>query len=336
MTFKGAAENEAKRFVDVVLDRFNKEWGAGSLQIKAEAVVSLIRVPEDIGSFSELENLVSSNYKKKKGGSYFVPIEEIRELTKQGFYETALKKAIAENKLTLKYQPIWSVEEQKTVSCEALLRVDCDELRDVSPEFYIPIAEKTGLIKDIGLFVFEEVCRFLKNESIKSSGIKYVELNLSVYQFMYDDIFDRFEEIRKSYGIGAEMINLEITETAVASDEQMVIKTLTKFRDLGYSLSLDDFGTGYSNLIRMVGSRYKNIKIDKSILWNITRNGSDPKVLKNLVGFIKSLGFDIIQEGVETEEQLELVKSCGCDFVQGYYFSVPIPENEFVGYMKSE
>ncbi|MBP5193765.1 MAG: EAL domain-containing protein, partial [Clostridia bacterium] len=335
VVFKDEKYGEATSFAEKALERFSGEWIVDSLKIRADAVATLIRVPEDIKTLDELENAISSDYQKTKAGSYFVSVEEIRKLTKFGTYEEALRKAVAEKKLTLKYQPIWSVKDRRTVSAEALLRVDSDELRNVSPEVYIPIAEKTGLIKDIGLFVFEEVCRFLKNERIKNTALQYVELNLSVYQFMYSDLVEKFEEIRKKYGVDARLINLEITETA-AEENGDILKTLEKFGELGYTLSLDDFGTGYSNLVRMVGTSYRNVKIDKSILWNVAKDGSDPDLLKNMMAFIDSFGFDIIQEGVETKDQLDLVIGCGCDYIQGFYFLKPVTENEFFDYLENE
>ncbi|MBO4572750.1 MAG: EAL domain-containing protein [Clostridia bacterium] len=333
--FKNNDYDRADKFIKEVIERFDSEWTIDTYSVKAEAVASFIKIPEDANTLEELENLISAGYQKDKSGSYFVPVEELKNIMRFSSYESSLKNAIAGGKLKLYYQPIWSVKERRTVSAEALLRVDCDELRNVSPDVYIPIAEKTGLIRDIGLFVFEEVCRFLKNERLKGTDIKYVELNLSVYQFIYSDLVASFEEIRKRYGIDSSLINLEITETAATLEGYNVLDTLNKFMELGYTLSLDDFGTGYSNLIRIIGSKYDNIKIDKTILWNAAKD-SGSGMLKNLMSFIKSLGSDIIQEGVETKEQLDLVIGYGCDYVQGYYFSKPVPETEFFDYLETE
>ena len=334
--FKYAEYDEIMKFINTVVDRFSREWNIGSIEVHAEVVATLIRVPEDITTIDELNNLLALEYKKTKAGSYFLPLNELKEATKTLVYENALRKAIEENKLLLKYQPIWSVKQKRTVSAEALLRVDIDELKDLSPEIYIPIAEKSGLIRDIGLFVFEEVCKLISDPRYKETKLEYIELNLSVYQFMYNDLFDRFEEIRKKYNVPTKLINLEITESTATLEEETISKTLEKFRELGYTLSLDDFGTGYSNFVRMIGSNYKNIKIDKSILWNVSDNISKPETLKSLMSFIKGLDFDIIQEGVVTKEQLDLVTKCGCDYIQGFYFSTPISKDEFFDYVKNE
>ena len=334
--FKEDEHDKALEFVEKVLKRFNEEWKIDSIELKAEIITTLLKVPEDINSLEEIENLISSDYQKTKAGSYYVSMDEIKAITNSSIYEAALRDAIINKKLLIKYQPIWSTKERKTVSAEALLRVDSEELKNISPELYIPIAEKTGLIRDIGLFVFEEVCKFLKNKEIENSSIRYVELNLSVYQFMYNDLVESFEEIRTRYQVDASRINLEITETTAALDAYVVSNTLKRFQDLGYTLSLDDFGTGYSNLVRMVQSNYQNIKIDKSILWNMTSGDGNYEIIKNLMDFVKSFNFDIIQEGVETKEQLELVIKSGCDYVQGFYFSKAVEQDEFIEYIKNE
>ncbi len=334
--FKYANEKQVIKFIETIIDRFEKNWQISSVEIKTDVIATLIKIPQDYSSYDDFKNILVLDYKKEKSGSYFVPLIEIKKISNSSLYESLLKKAIEEDKLELKYQPIWSIKEKMTVSAEALLRVNLDELKDISPEVYIPIAEKTGLIREIGYIVFEKVCEFLSDERFKKSNIEYVELNLSTYQFMYNDLIDRFEEIRKKYNVPAKLINLEITETAATLDEDVVLNSLNRFLELGYTLSLDDFGTGYSNMVRMIGSNYRNIKIDKSILWNAMKNGTNEKTLKNLSVFIKSLGFDIIQEGVETKKQLELVTKCGCDYIQGFYFSKPIPKDEFFEYIKNE
>ena len=335
--FKNVEKYEkAEDFANSVLSRFEDEWLLDAIRIKSEVMVTVIRVPENIQTFEQLDNLISADYHKTKPGSYFVPIEDVIQITKTSLYEEALKDAINKHKLRLYFQPIWSIAEKRTVSAEALLRVDDDALSKVSPEEYIPIAEKTGLIKDIGLFVFEETCLFLSSPVIKKSSIQFVEVNLSVFQFMHRDLIDSFENIRKRYNVPAEKINLEITESMAALDDSTISKQLDKFVSLGYSLSLDDFGTGYSNVIRMMTSGYQNIKIDKSILLNISRKDKNISLLMGITDFIRKQGFHSIQEGVETKEELDLVIKCGCDYVQGFYFSKAVPFDEFVAYLEKE
>lgn len=335
--FKDQAKiDKAEDFANKVLKRFEQIWQLDSLKINADVLVTVVRIPDNIQAFEQLDNIVATDYQKNKTGSYFIPIEDIMEMTEIGVYEEALKEALIDHKLRLYFQPIWSVKEKQTISAEALLRVHHEKLQNVSPEKYIPVAEKSGLIKDIGLFVFEETCRFLSNPLIKQSKVKYVELNLSVYQFLDPNLIDVFESIRKRYEVSAEKINLEITESTAALEDTAVSKQLEKFVSLGYSLSLDDFGTGYSNVVRMMTSRYENIKIDKSILWNISKKGKDESLLRNVTDFIKKQGFKSTQEGVETKDELDLAIECGIDYIQGFYFSKAIPTDQFIQYISEE
>ncbi|MBO5528212.1 MAG: EAL domain-containing protein, partial [Bacilli bacterium] len=229
-----------------------------------------------------------------------------------------------------------SIAEKHTVSAEALLRVTAEPFHSISPDIYIPIAEKTGLIREIGLFVFEEVCKFLADERTKDTDIRYVELNLSTYQFLDNNLVEEFEAIRQKYQVPTSKINLEITETGGFLSKDDALEILEKFKALGYTLSLDDFGTGYSNFVRVVRCKFENIKIDKSLLWDLHEERNGHQALKSLTSFIKVQGASIIQEGVETKEQLELSAACGADYIQGFYFSKAIPVDDFYHYLATE
>ena len=331
---KDVPQEKATDYALSLLERFRSPFNIEGQMIVIDALATILSFPDDIHDFASFEDFLSVKYRKSKAGSYLVPPDTIKELTRRKFYEESIKEALRKGYFTLYYQPIYSTAEQKTVSAEALLRLKEGPLKDVSPEIYIPIAEESGLIKEIGLFVFEEVVSFLsRNENL---GLDYVELNLSTFQFRYGDLVNSFEEIRKRYDVDAKRINLEVTETGGALENEAILEDLSTFLSLGYTLSLDDFGTGYSNLMRMIKVDFENIKIDKSILYSLFEKEEDKVLLKTLMAFIKSLGSNIVQEGVETEEQLRLVSEWGADYIQGYYFSPAIPEEQFIEYIQSE
>lgn len=321
---------DADRLAQTILERFDRDWKSGKMSLRLDAAVSIIRVPEEVSDLAQLEELLSYGIRKEGAGSRLVPFDELAAVRRDRALETALRRAIEGKKLRVWYQPIWSVAEERIVAAEALLRADDEELRGISPEVYVPIAEKTGLIREIGLFVFEEVCRFLRDRAPELPGLEYIEMNLSVYQFLYDDLSERFEAIRSGCGVDASRINLEITETASMQETPVVSEAMERLRALGYSFSLDDFGTGYSNLYRLVNGRYVNIKIDKSLLWDAEKSENSARLLGNLIRTLRSLDFHVVQEGVETPRQLEQVTASGCDLIQGYLFSHPIPEEAFV------
>ena len=322
------------KLINDILERFKSDWDLALFSVRLDALCFIINVPQDVKSLEELEDFLSANYTKNKTGSYLVTADEIAHLEQTKIYERTLKRAIDEGNLLIKLQPIWSIKEQKTIAAEALLRVKDESLYALSPDLYIPTAEKTGLIKPIGLFVFEEVCKALSSDEIKSSSIRYIELNLSIYQFMYDDLVSDFEAIRKKYGVDASLINLEITETAQMTDFSGFKETIEELIKIGYTFSLDDFGQGYSNMVSLINSKYKNVKIDKSILWDTIKNEKNSDMLRKTITFLNGFCDDVIQEGVETKEQLELVSKYGCDLIQGYYFSRPLEFDDFVRYIK--
>lgn len=334
--FPGESDQEASAAADAILERFGQDWKTGDATLRLEAVVSVIRVPEDISSMEAFTDLMAFEYQNASRGSRRVSFEELFAGRWDRKTEQALRDAVEEGTLRVWYQPIWSVTEQRTVAAEALLRIDNDAFRDLSPEVYIPVAEKCGAIREIGLFVFEEVCRLLQDPRMEDLGISYIELNLSVHQFMYDDILSRFEEIRSRYGTPTERLNLEITESASVEKAPVVAQTMQALREIGYSFSLDDYGTGYSNMKQLFGSNYKNVKIDKSLLWEAEHNEAAAQLLNSLIPVIRGVGFNVVQEGVETAAQLERSIASGSNLIQGYYFSRPLPESEFIAYLRNE
>ena len=148
-------------------------------------------------------------------------------------------------------------------------------------------------------------------------------------------MLEKLEQCRAAYGVEAGQINLEITES-VSSDETPAVQELLRhLQELGYTFSLDDYGTGYSNLARLIEGSYANVKIDKSLLWGGEKNPSTARLLRNMIRIIRSLDMNVVQEGVETKDQLERVVKAGCNLVQGYYFSKPLREADFISFLDS-
>ena len=316
-----------------ILQRFEQDWQTGAVNFRLEAELCIVRIPEDISSLNDLDELIAIRFREKNQGTRLVTFHELSTFRRNRHLAQSLRDAVAGQKLRVWYQPIWSVEEGRTVAAEALLRIDSEEFRGISPEVYIPVAEQCGVIREIGLFVFEEVCRFLRDCDYRKLGLEYVDVNLSVYQFLYDDLSLRFEAIREAYGIPRDAINLEITESA-SMQTPTVEAALEDLRRTGYHFSLDDFGTGYSNLVQLIRTSYKNVKMDKSLLWDADHNENAARLLDNLIRVIRGLGCSVVQEGVETPVHLERCASSGANLIQGYFFSRPIPEQEFLEYLK--
>ena len=261
--------------------------------------------------------------------------EDLQFVKRKSDVEAAIKRAIDNNSLQVYYQPIWDSSRNRINSCEALVRLIDDELGFVSPDEFIPISEQTGQILDIGMFVFETVCKNIKEQNFKDLGIEFVDVNLSPVQCMQSNLDETFKMIMDKYGVTTDQINLEITETAAAESPEMFTETMNKLKAMGFKFSLDDYGTGFANLSYMVDMDFHIIKIDKSILWNAEESEVARVILDNTIRMIKEMGVNIITEGVETSAQRDYLRSVGCDYCQGYYFSKPVERDKFVDYCRS-
>ncbi|MDD6551596.1 MAG: EAL domain-containing protein, partial [Lachnospiraceae bacterium] len=200
---------------------------------------------------------------------------------------------------------------------------------------FIKVAEQTGLVSQIGEIVFEKVCRYLHDVKPQQYGLEFVEVNLSTVQCMDTNLPDRFAEIMQKYGVTADQIDLEITESAVVNDENTMIHVLNRLTDMGFSFALDDFGTGNANYSYIIKYPFRLIKIDKSFLWGSEKNAENAIILKNMVGMISDLDRLAVVEGVETVEQKEKMIINGVRYLQGYYYSKPVPEADFTDYVKN-
>lgn len=248
--------------------------------------------------------------------------------------DTIIESALSNKRFEVYYQPIYSVKEKKFHSAEALIRLKDEKYGFISPEVFIPVAEKSGAIHKIGDFVLGQVCAFIASDEYKKLGMSYIEVNLSVVQCMQPKLANHIMEILTRYGVRPEQLNLEITETAASISQQALEDNIKDLTNMGMKFSLDDFGTGYSNMQRIVKLPFDIIKLDRTF----TELYDNPKlgiVLTNAINMIKAMKMKIVVEGVETEEMLKLFSELECEYIQGYYFSKPIPREEFVKFIQA-
>lgn len=244
-----------------------------------------------------------------------------------------LQRAIANEEFEIYYQPIYSVKDQCFNSAEALIRLHDDELGFISPEDFIPLAEKNGMIFKIGEFVFRSVCKAISEKKPEQYGLEYIEVNLSVAQCMQENLHKTLLAIMDEYHVPYSFINLEITETAVTVSKETLRNNIEFLRKKGVTFSMDDYGTGYSNITNVITYPFHIVKMDKSIVWYAMENDRALSTLKHSINMIKSLNMDIVAEGVETKEQSQALQEMGCDYLQGYYYSKPIPLDAFITFI---
>ncbi len=243
--------------------------------------------------------------------------------------ENGLRKALDQKEFLLYYQPQYCVRSGRLTGMEALLRWKHPERGLVSPMDFIPLAEETGLIVPIGEWVLRTAC--LQNKRWQDQGLPPVRVavNLSARQFRRQHIVALIEKTLEESGLAPEHLELELTESIVMSNAQDTVATLRTLKNMGVSLAIDDFGTGYSSLSYLKLFPIDILKIDRSFIKNITTDSNDSMIASSVIALAHSMKLKVVAEGVETDKQLELITKQGCDFVQGYYYSPPLPTEEF-------
>ena len=241
--------------------------------------------------------------------------------------------AIENDLIVVNYQPIYSKEKNKITSAEALVRIKDPNGALIYPNSFIELAEKNGLISKLGEKVFIHVCDFINKYNLNELGLEYIEVNLSVVQCGDEKLADRYIEIMKEYNINPKNINLEITETASTNLRNIMINNMKKLIDYGVSFSLDDFGMGNSNLNYIIEMPVEIVKFDRILVNSYFNDDKAKFVMTRIIEMIKALRLEIVLEGIETKEMLDEVLKLDIDFIQGYYYSKPVSEIDFVKYV---
>lgn len=240
-----------------------------------------------------------------------------------------MKDALEHNGFSLFYQPIYSVEMKTYTSAEALLRLNDPELGFISPEEFIPLAEKNGMILQIGDFVFNSVCEFIALNNIWETDIKYIHVNLSAVQCMSDKLYEKLFHIMDGYGIPYKYIHLEVSETTAAMTSDSLRKNMYMCMNKDVYFALDDSGAVFGNSAKLLQYPFKTVKLDKTVIWKAMEDEKAMKLVAHTIAMLKDLNINIVAEGIETEEQAELFKKLDCNYFQGFYYSKPIRSEDF-------
>ena len=326
--------DQVEALVEKIEERFADGWVYKNVSLDLNTLIRVAMVPEELSEPDLLLELAEENAEVEHQGVQVQRGSELYFITRRAQVEEALKRALSEGRFEVYYQPIWDAKKDRIVSAEALLRLNDPVLGRLSPDELIPIAERNGMIVEIGLVVFEEVCAFLADKRVQRLHLDYIEVNLSIYQLIMGNTLDRFREIMKKYDIEPEQINLEITETASVNASSSPISVINEMKNAGFTFSLDDYGTGYSNLTYIISMDFLNIKSDKGLLWDADKNRNSRMLLGDTIRMLRRLGVNVIQEGVETKYQLDFVLEAGANLIQGFYFSQPLRPDAFVDYVE--
>lgn len=328
-------KDQAEDFAERINEKLKKGYKYNDMFINLLPIICITRCPQDIENVDSVmrfgDELAEHEYTGRVLYARDIYNKERYDLMRD--MDMILENAFAENRFEVYYQPIYSIDSGKYNSAEALLRLNDGMYGYISPEIFIPAAEENGMIHKIGKFVLEEVCRFIAGEKFKNLGLEYVEVNLSVIQCMSSELSEDVLAVMERYGVSNEQINLEITETAAAYAQTTMMDNINSLTDDGIAFSLDDFGTGYSNMKRIASMPFAIVKLDKTFA-DIDTDDKMMKVVKNTISMVKDMNMKIVVEGVETEESLREFSNLGVDYIQGYYFSRPLPQDKFISEVK--
>jgi len=249
--------------------------------------------------------------------------------------EQALKFAVENSELYMMYQPKYDIINKTVIGLEALVRWENSKVGFIGPDKFIPVAEDTGYIIDIGLFIFEQSCKDFLIFKQKSKTLKSISINISTVQLYQDTFIQDIVNIIHSVGISSNEIKLEITETHIMKNINHSTKLLKDLKELGFSISVDDFGTGHSSLNYLKLFPIDELKIDKSFVDDLPDDTNDVAIVKAIVALSQTMGYVNVAEGIENKEQEQFLKENGCKIGQGYYFCKPKVKSSLINFLEN-
>ncbi len=333
-----AAENDTTSLARNLLSVVAAPMTVDGQEVVLTASLGVALFPKDgETAASLLRNCDAAMHRAKELGRHSVQFyapEMNAHMLERLELESGLRRAIERHEFQLHYQSKVELSRGLIVGAEALIRWCHPSMGMISPGDFIPLAEETGLIIPIGEWVIETACRQLKSWHEEGFSDIALSVNLSGRQFQQENLVDLVARVLRDHDLQAQYLELEITESAVMHDPLQTIEILRRLKKLGVRISLDDFGTGYSSLNYLKRFPIDTLKIDQSFIQDITSDPDDAAIVCAVISMAHSLKHKVIAEGVETEAQLAFLRRNRCDQVQGYYFSRPLPAEEFAQFLR--
>jgi len=328
------------KFARLLLDRLADPFVVQGHEVFMTASMGVAMYPSDAANVIDLiRNADAALYHSKKVGgnvhTYYVP--EMNEAAVERLMtKSKLKRAFERDELLVHYQPKYNLRTGEIIGAEALVRWELPERGIILPSDFIPIAEETNLIIEIGEWVLDRVCEDFRywQRSVSSPG--RVSVNLSLKQLRQLNFINRISAIMRSYEVSPTSLELEITETTLMENPDRTIKILDELYALGLHLAIDDFGTGYSSLSALQQFPISTLKIDKSFVRDIAVNADDATIVGTIIHMGQSLKMDVVAEGVETEDQLTFLQSLDCTYVQGLLFGDPMSSDNYLALLLAQ
>ena len=332
-----AGETDVAEFSSKLLNETgNRIRAFADMGVRFEPRICVIRCPEDLTKMEDVINLGHKFNTIDRRNQIIFRAEEIvhsRNFAVETHMDEILNRAIRDKRLEMHYQPIYDVKSGAFHSAEALARINDAVYGEIMPGSFIPAAETLGMIVPLGNLVLDSVFRFVSEHDLKQLGVSYIELNLSVAQCMQSDLPEQIGALQEKYGVDPKQISLEITETTFNNISEVMLQNVDRLIEMGYSFALDDYGIGYSSIQRVNHLPLDIIKIDKSMLDEIS-SASGRSILQHTVQMMQSINKKLVVEGAETKEAVDALEEMHCDYIQGFYFSRPLKQSDYISFVR--
>lgn len=319
--------------------RFEEGWGKSH---DVEINPYWIHIPDAniVGSTGELVNMLRyvrvNSTELAETHLAEVGRELADSINEEKLIAELIENALVDDRVEVFYQPIYSTKERAFTAAEALVRIRDEFGNIVPPAKFIGVAESNGMILKLGETVFRKVCRFLSENDPRSIGLHYIEVNLSMVQCADDRLAGDYIAIMNEHGITPDMINLEITESASIEAKATLLRNMRRLIDFGVSFSLDDFGTGHSNLNYIIDMPVEIVKFDREMTNAYFENSKAKYIMDAAMDMIHGMNLNIVSEGIETADQLRVMEDLNINYIQGFLFSKPLPEREFLAFLREK
>lgn len=334
-----AHTDDAARLAHKILTFLRRPFTIDGREFYVTGSLGLTFYPHDSSDVDELlRNADVAMYRAKEMGRntfQFYAAEMMAQAQERLNIEHALRRAIERNEFMLHYQPVVELEGGKVVGAEALLRWRHPERGMVSPAKFIPFAEESGLIVPIGEWALRTACAQCREWERAGLGKLRVSVNISARQFQRPDLFSTIANALRETKLPAERLELELTESLLMQNPEAAIANMKRLSDMGVQLSIDDFGTGYSSLSYLKRFPIDRLKIDRSFVSGIPKDTNDIAIATAIIAMAHKLDLNVVAEGVETADQLAYLRNHDCDVIQGYFFSPPLPNDEYMALVKA-
>ncbi|HGM3689727.1 TPA: EAL domain-containing protein [Clostridioides difficile] len=293
-------------------------------------IYKISKSDNDINTIMDRANTARKTIKGGHKNSFaFYDKEMHKKILKEKEIENSMVDALNNGEFIVYFQPKYSLSDYQIIGAEALVRWDNPQKGLIPPIEFIPVFERNGFIVNIDFYVFEEVCKKIREWMDEGQKVVPISVNLSRMHFVNSNFIEEFKLIVDKYKIPTRLIELELTETAVLDNIEGLLDTMNNLKEKGFVISMDDFGTGYSSLNLLKELPVDILKLDRAFFTEKDESNNEKIVISNVIKMAKELKMKVISEGVETISQVEFLKQIGCDMVQGYLFSKPMPVKEF-------